>query len=153
MACRPFIWKCLMPIFENILIATDGSEKNQPAVKKGLDIARHSGALVYAVYVIDETPFGAAQPEVMTDDLYTKLNSEGNHAVQRVKEGARDVDIETVVLTGRPAHAITEYARKKGVDLIVVGSQGKSGIERLILGSIAESIIRTADCMVLVVKK
>jgi nucleotide-binding universal stress UspA family protein len=143
----------MTPLFEKILIATDGSERNQPAVKMGLDICRVCGSALYAIYVIDETPMTSAQADMLTGDIYLKLKDEGEEAVEQVKRMAHGVKVEALVLSGRPAHVITEFAAKNGVDLIVVGSQGKSGLERLILGSIAESIIRMADCMVLVVKK
>jgi len=139
-------------LFEKILIATDGSEKNQPAVRKGLEIARECGSIVYAIYVVDETLFSSAQMEVWMDEVYTKLKDEGEKAVEQVKRIAVGVKVEPLVLSGRPAQVITEFAAKNEVDLIVVGSQGKSGLERLLLGSVAESIIRMADCMVLVVK-
>jgi nucleotide-binding universal stress UspA family protein len=139
-------------LFERILVATDGSEKNQPAVRKGLEIARKCGSTLYAVYVIDETPLTSAQAEVLTADVYMRLKDEGEKAVEQVRRIADGGKVETLVLSGRPAHVITEFAVKNKVDLIVVGSQGKSGLERLLLGSVAESIIRMADCMVLVVK-
>ena len=139
-------------LFEKILVATDGSEKNQPAVRKGLEIARACGSAMYAIYVIDETPLASAQAEVLTADVYRRLQDEGEKAIQLVKRIADGIQVETFVLSGRPAHVISEFAVKNGVDLIVVGSQGKSGLERLLLGSVAESIIRMADCMVLVVK-
>jgi nucleotide-binding universal stress UspA family protein len=139
-------------LFERILVATDGSEKNQPAVKKGLEIARECRSTIYAIYVIDETPFTSAQAEVSTADLYNQLQDEGKRAVEQVKLIADGVKVETRILSGKPAQVITEFASRNQVDLIVVGSQGKSGLERFLLGSIAESIIRMADCMVLVVK-
>jgi nucleotide-binding universal stress UspA family protein len=139
-------------LFEKILIATDGSEKNRPAVRKGLEIARECGSALYAVYVIDETPLTSAQAEVSTADVYMRLKDEGERSVEQVERIADGVQVETLVLSGRPAQVITEFALKNKVDLIVVGSQGKTGLERLLLGSVAESIIRMADCMVLVVK-
>ncbi|WP_424726219.1 universal stress protein [Methanoregula sp.] len=139
-------------IFEKILITTDGSVKNQPVVKKGLELARELGSTTYVVYVIDETPFTSSQVEVLTDEVYLKLKDEGEKAIEQVKKIADGVKLETFILSGRPAHAITKFAVKNKVDLIVVGSQGKSGLERLLFGSVAESIIRTAECMVLVVK-
>jgi nucleotide-binding universal stress UspA family protein len=139
-------------MFEKILIATDGSAKNQPAVKKGLELAREFGSMVYAVYVIDETTFTSAEAGALTGELYMSLKEEGEKAVEDVKQIANGQKAETLVLSGRPANVITEFAVKNKVDLIVVGSQGKTGLERLILGSVAESIIRMADGMVLVVK-
>lgn len=139
-------------VFEKILIATDGSVKNQAAVKKGLELARECGSVIYAVYVIDETTFTSAQAGVMTGEIYTVLKEEGEKAVGQVERIADGVKPETFVLSGSPARVIAEFAVKHDVDLIVVGSQGKSGLERLILGSVAESVIRMADRMVLVVK-
>ena len=139
-------------MFEKILIATDGSAKNQPAVKKGLELARESGSMVYALYVIDETTFKSAQAGALTGDLYMTLKEEGEKAVEDVRRIANGEKVETFVLSGRPANIITEFAVKNKVDLIVVGSQGKSGLERLFLGSVAENVLRLADCMVLVVK-
>ena len=140
-------------LFERMLIATDGSERNEPAVRTALDIARVCGSAVYAVYVIDETPLASAQPEVLTADVYRELGEEGEKALEKVRRMAGEgVRLETRLLSGRPAHVITDFAVKNGIDLIVVGSQGKTGLERFLLGSIAESIIRLAGCMVLVVK-
>jgi nucleotide-binding universal stress UspA family protein len=139
-------------LFERILVATDGSQKNQPAVRKGLEIARECGSPIYAIYVIDDTPLTSAQAEVSMADVYMQLKDEGERAVEQVKRTAGGVTVETRILSGRPARVITEFALKNDVDLIVVGSQGKTGLERLLLGSVAENIIRMADCMVLVVK-
>jgi nucleotide-binding universal stress UspA family protein len=144
--------EAMTKLFEKILVATDGSEMNRPAVKKGLEIARVCGSTIYAIYVIDETPLASAQAEVLTADVYLQLKDEGERAVEQVKRVAGGGKVETRILSGKPDLVITEFALRNKVDLIVVGSQGKSGLERLLLGSIAESIIRMADCMVLVVK-
>lgn len=139
-------------IFEKILITTDGSVKNQPAVKKGLELAREFGSVIYAIYVIDETTLISAQAGTLTGEVFMNLKDEGEKAVEQVIRMANGEQVETHILSGTPARVITEFAVKNDVDLIVVGSQGKSGLERLILGSVAESIIRMANCMVLVVK-
>jgi len=140
-------------IFEKILIATDGSAKNQPAVKKGLELARETGSTVSVVYVIDETSITVSSlTEILTDEVYRELMEEGKNAIEQVNRIAEGVQIKTHILFGSPAHVVTEFAVKNNVDLIVVGSQGKSGLERVLLGSVAESIIRMAECMVLVVK-
>ena len=139
-------------LFDHILLATDGSEKNLPAVTEALEIARACGSTLHAVYVIDDTPYSSAPTEILPADLYAQSREEGEKAVDRVRNMAGGVKVETLVLAGRPAHVITDFAARNGVDLIVVGSQGKSGLSRLILGRTAESIIRTARGMVLVVK-
>ena len=139
-------------LFEKILIATDGSEKNQTAVRKGLELARESGASTYVLYVIDMTPYPPSQTDFFPDEVYNALKNEGEKAVEHVKQMADGMKIETHVLSGRPAHVISEFAGKNDVDLIVAGYQGKSGLDRLLLGSVSERILRLADCMVLVVK-
>lgn len=141
-----------MTLFEKILIATDGSERNQSAVEKGLEIARACGSTVYAVYVIEEKMLTSAPSEVSTAGVYAKLEEEGESAVKRVQSIAKGANVEPVVLSGRTAHEITRFAQEKKVDLIVIGTLGKSGIGRLILGSVAEMVIRTSDCPVMVVR-
>jgi nucleotide-binding universal stress UspA family protein len=140
-------------IFGKILIATDGSEKNQPAVRKGLEIARDSGSGVQAVYVINMAPYPPSQTEFFSDEVYSALKNEGERAVARVRQMAQELEVETHVLSGSPAHIISEFAAKNNVDLIVVGYQGRTGLDRLLLGSVSERILRLAECMVLVVKK
>ncbi|AKB50952.1 Universal stress protein [Methanosarcina barkeri str. Wiesmoor] len=139
-------------LFEKILIATDGSEKNKSAVEEAVKIARACGSTVYAVYVMDESLMKSAIEVPIAEDLYRRIREEGEEAVNGVKEIAQGVNLETFILSGRPARAITEFAEQKEVDLIVVGTQGKSGIERFLLGSVADEVIRTAGCPVLTIK-
>ena len=80
------------------------------------------------------------------------MKDEGEDAVKIIKDGATDVEVETQVLEGNPAVEITKFASDNGVDLIVVGTLGKSGIDRILLGSTAEKIVRIAPCPVLVIK-
>ena len=140
-------------VFEKILIATDGSVKNQPAVRKGLELARESGSSLHAIYVIEVPLFTASPPDGISEMVYRALEDEGQKAVEHVKTLAGGMKVETVVLAGEPASVVHEFAVKNKIDLIVVGYQGKSGLDRLLLGSVSERIIRLADCMVLVVKK
>ena len=139
-------------LFERIMVATDGSEKNQHAVEKALEIARACRSTVFAVYVIDETMLSSSPADVSLEAVYSTLKSEGDQAVKRVKDMAKDVAVEEAVLSGKAAREIVSFAAKQKIDLIVIGTQGKTGLQRLLLGSVAESVIRTADCPVLVVK-
>lgn len=140
-------------LFEKILIATDGSDKNKSAVEEAVKIARACGSTIYAVYVMDESLMKSAIEVPISEDLYRRIRDEGEKAINWVKEIAQGVNLETFILSGRPAHEITEFAEQKNVDLIVVGTQGKSGIERFLLGSVADEVIRTAVCPVLTIKK
>jgi len=140
-------------IYEKIVIATDGSEKNMSAVIEGLMIARVSGAKLQVVYVIDTKPLTSGVIEESYAGMYDLLQKDGEQALLNVKELAGDLDVETVLISGKPATEITRFVKEHGTDLLVIGTQGKTGLGKLILGSVAESIIRTAPCSVLVVRK
>jgi nucleotide-binding universal stress UspA family protein len=139
-------------LFEKILVATDGSDRTHPAVLEALRIGRASGALVHAAYVIDTGSLESAVSGGVAPDAWALLQSEAATALAQVKAKGEGVEVETVILEGKPAAEIVNYAKEQNVDLIVVGTQGKKGIERLLLGSVAETIIRSAPCRVLVVK-
>ena len=139
-------------LFEKILVATDGSDRTQPAVLEALRIGRACGAAVHAAYVIDTSSLESAVSGGVAGDAWALLQSEAATALAQVKAQGEGVDVETVILEGKPATEIVKYAKEQKIDLIVVGTQGKKGIERLLLGSVAETIIRSATCRVLVVK-
>lgn len=140
-------------LFKKILIATDGSKRTQNAVEMGLNIAKERGSKVYAVYVVDTVTFTSIPMDVTWENMYQLLKDEGEDAVKAVKDQATaGVEVETKVLEGNPAVEITKFAADNGVDLIVMGTLGKSGIDRILLGSTAEKVIRIAHCPVLVIK-
>jgi nucleotide-binding universal stress UspA family protein len=140
------------PLFKKILIATDGSERNKAAVEEALQIGRVCGSTVVAAYVIDLGAFESASADVVIRDTWTVIQREADATLARVREQAEGVNLETIVLEGKPAPEIVRYATENGIDLIVIGTQGKRGLERLLLGSVAEQVIRSAPCRILVVK-
>jgi nucleotide-binding universal stress UspA family protein len=139
-------------LFKKILIATDGSKYSLDAAVKSLEIARFYGSKVCVLYVVDLRALTTASGMPAPDNIYLLLADEGKRAVGQVKEMAGDLPIETFVLAGYPAHTIVQFARDNGIDLIVTGTLGKSGIEELLLGSVADHVVRHAPCPVLVVK-
>ena len=139
-------------LFERILITTDGSEKNRSALEEGLKIARACSAAVFAVYVIDTRALALSSVDVPLGEVYHVYQAEADLAFSRVTSIAGDMNVEITILEGKPAAEIVKYAAAKKIDLIVIGTQGKKGLERLLLGSVAEEIIRSAPCKVLVVK-
>jgi nucleotide-binding universal stress UspA family protein len=139
-------------LFKKILIATDGSDRNRAAVEEGVRIGRLCGSEVHAVYVADTSAFESTSAEGAMSDTWALLQSEAATTLARVSTLAAGVDLKTVILEGKAAAAIVKYAQKEEIDLIVIGTQGKRGFERFLLGSVAESVIRSAPCRVLVVK-
>jgi nucleotide-binding universal stress UspA family protein len=139
-------------VYKKILIATDGSEKNRDAVKEGLKIAAACNSVVYLVYVIDTGTISAVPTDVAGGSMYQVLEEEGKRAMEKVGALTGGMNAECLILAGKPAPEIIRFAWENTVDLIVIGTKGKTGIERLLLGSVAENIIRSAHCPVLVVK-
>ena len=140
-------------LFEKILVATDGSERNRAAVEEALQIGRECGSAVFAAYVMDVSVFESAAPDVvMIRDTWTVIQKEADAALGRIRTIAKGVNLETVILEGKPAAEIVKFATENQIDLIVIGTKGKRGFERLLLGSVAEQIVQSATCKVLVVK-
>ncbi len=142
----------MQELYKNILIATDGSENNVAAIMEGLRIARACGSNVYAVYVIDDNVLNQASLSDGETPVYDQLKEEGKRAVERVKALSDGINVKAAVLEGKPSREIAGFAADNGVDLLVVGTVGKSDIEALLLGSVADALIRTAQCPVLVIK-
>lgn len=140
--------------FDNILIATDGSLHTRNAVKQGLAIAKLSGAKVYVVYVVDTAAFASMPMDATWESMYDLLRKEGEAAAMGIEKeaGNQGIKIEKVILEGNPAQEIVKFADANKIDLIVMGTLGKSGLERFLLGSVAEKVIRTASCPVMVVR-
>lgn len=139
-------------LFNKILIATDGSKYSLGAAREGLEIARFHGSKVFVLYVIDMRALANVSGMPVPENMYMLLEEEGRRAIGEVKKMAGDLPVETFVLSGYPGPTIVEFAKDNGIDLIITGTLGKSGIEALLLGSVAASVVRHAPCPVLVVK-
>lgn len=137
---------------KKILIATDGSEYTKEAVTTGLELAKILGAEVTALYVIDQTSFTSFPIDSSIVSVYSLLENEGKRAVEDVrKEGeSMGVKVNTVVAEGSPTRKIVEMAAD--MDLVVMGTLGRSAISKLFMGSVAERVTRYAPCPVLVVR-
>lgn len=143
-------------ILKKILIATDGSETAEKAADFGIQIAGLSGTKVYAVYVIDTTPYYSIPlDEIWSKDVYAQLEEMGHQATSYVEKIAKAAGMETesIVLKGDPAEKIVNFAEEHNVDMIIVGSLGKGKFERLVIGSVSEKVVRHAKVPVLVVRE
>ena len=143
--------------FKNIVVATDGSKYSAAAASEALGLAKWNGSALTVISVVPSelmTPsdidFTITQRELITE----KEMHEAEKNAKVVKEAAQKegVAVKAFVLSGRPADAIIETAQEKNADLIVLGSHGRTGVERLLMGSVAERVIVLASCPVLVVK-
>lgn len=151
-------------VYRKIMIATDGSKNAKKAVSCGIEIARVSEAKVYAVHVVPKYLFfsmftGPRQPS--WDEVYEILKEEGNDALEYVQKvgGAAGVKVESVLLEGHPDNEIIDFAENNDIDMVVVGTLGlvkatlgDTGIEKFMLGSVAENVIRHSKVQVLAVR-
>lgn len=129
-------------LYKKILLATDGSEQNKKAVTHAIEQAKISGAELHAVYVLDmKTDY---EPKSY---LSTDLSNVENIAK---KEG---INVKKWIVKGHPAEEILKLAKEKAADLIVMGSLGRSGIEKILLGNVADKVIRNSSIPVLIVRK
>lgn len=147
-------------MFERILIATDGSKHSEKAAEKGIEMAKLSQGTITAVYVVDigkEYAIGDMSLNV-TDDIIagirSSLQKQGESATKQIEEMAKTagVPVERRVLEGHPAEDILKLAEDSKMSLIVVGSIGVTGLDKFLLGSVTEKVVRNSKVPVLVVR-
>ncbi|WP_246999946.1 universal stress protein [Halosolutus gelatinilyticus] len=147
-------------MYEQILVPTDGSETAEMAIEHALDIAEKYGATVHALYVVDtdsmSLSLGVEQVDRIRQGHYGEMGEvreRAEAATNVVAERGRERGLEVVehVSAGRPHALIEDYAADNDIDLIVMGSHGRSGISRALLGSVTERTLRSTTVPVLVV--
>ncbi|WP_436343670.1 universal stress protein [Natronorubrum sp. FCH18a] len=141
-------------MYDDILIPTDGSETIDETLAHALPIAEDNDATVHGLYVVDSRITAAASDET-GPDLEQSLEEEGRDAVATVTDRASERDLETAgdVRKGTPSKTILEYADERGIDLIVIGTRGKSAREKVTsLGSVSERVVDNASIPVFVVR-
>ena len=139
-------------MYKKILVPTDGSEFAKKAQKHALFISKVSGAEIIAVSVT-ENNFVNGLP--LDDEVYQLNQILKERSEENLKEfdqlNEDDLKITHVIREGSPARVILEVAQEEDIDLIVMGSSGKSGFDRFIMGSVADKVVNSAKCAVLVV--
>jgi universal stress protein A len=140
--------------FKKILIAVDDDPVAVHAAEKGVELARAVGGQMGLISVIDRTGVDIAAPEIPREDLLAEARE---HTRQVMAELAPRLAPEPTTAAfspeGHPAEEIVRAARDWSADLIVIGSHGRGGLGRVLLGSVAESVMRHAPCPVMVVRK
>ena len=147
-----------MAAFERILVATDFGEAATIALTRGCELARMFGSRLFLVHVVEDVSahFGAPEYAAAIGQIQTDLEASAREYMNRLlaREDVRARDAEAAVVTlGAPAAAIVSFARDKQADLIVMGTHGRGKIASLLVGSVAEKVVRTAPCPVLVVRE
>jgi len=164
-------------MYENILFPTDGSDATEAALDHAVDHARQYDATLHVLFVVQDD-FGAsgmvheehddveqsdmvgehdgAQSSGMTNEEPEQLGAiaeQGETIVSEVADAVDDdVTVETAVLSGNPYERILDYADEEDTDMVVMGTHGRTGVDRYLLGSVTEKVVRTADVPVLTVR-
>jgi nucleotide-binding universal stress UspA family protein len=147
-------------MYERILVPTDGSDVSEQAVEYAVDLAATYGAEIHALYVvdIDAVNFGLGTEQVdrirqgrfgEMDELRERATDATGVVVRAAAE--RGVPVVEEIGVGHPNGVITDYADAHDVDAIVMGSHGRSGITRALLGSVTEQVLRSTHRPVLVI--
>lgn len=141
-----------MRSWSRILVPTDFSESSAEAVRCGVELARERGAALILLHV------GEAAAQVATEfplGLEASLQDAERERLLRILAPADQIAVrpEFVMCSGAPAEEIVRCASEREVDLIVMGTHGRGGVSHLLLGSVAEKVIRTAPCPVLVIRQ
>jgi len=141
-------------MFQSILAAIDGSQKSGAALDVAIGEAKVHGAALHVVYVIETGLFSSIPMDNTWEVIYGLLENQGKEAqLAAVKQAeAQGLGITTHLKEGHAGEEILRLARETGADLIVLGSHGKSNLDRIILGSVSSFVVGHSTVSTLVVR-
>ena len=139
--------------YEEVMIPTDGSDAASIAIDHGIEIAKRAGARVHAVNIVDVGAITLTTNTSAPTELVERFEAEGERVTEAIADRATKagLDVTTSVHEGLPASDLLAYANEHEVDLITMGTTGRTGLNRYLLGSTAERVIRHAEMPVLAV--
>ena len=145
-------------MIKKIMIATDGSDTSKKAAMIGIDIAYRANGSITALYVMEilrlaHLPGYATMPG-LKEKILELMQEEGQQATKFVEDQAQEmlVSCEKIVAQGSPSEEILKISQSRGIDLIIMGSLGRTGMEKILLGSVAEKVVLQSPIPVLLVK-
>ena len=139
-------------MYDELLVPTDGSEATDAAVDHAVALASRFDARIRALYVVDANVY--ATIDTGMDGVMEMLETQGHEAVSHVRDAASaaGVPVEEEIAHGRVHETIRDRAAETETDLIVMATHGRQGLDRYLLGSVTERVVRTADQPVLTVR-
>jgi nucleotide-binding universal stress UspA family protein len=144
---------------KQILVATDFSQPSDAALRYGRDLARTYHASLHVLHVTDDLAARMAlAPLAVTPNignLQADLEADARRSLEGLLPESERTSLNAQLVTkisDHPAETIVSYAREKRIDLIIIGTHGRSGMAHLFMGSVAERVVRTAPCPVLTVR-
>ncbi|MGV8174981.1 MAG: universal stress protein [Methanothrix sp.] len=146
-------------MIKKILIATDGSDTSKRAVLVGIDMARRAGGSIIAIYVVDVSRIshlpGYAMIPGIKEKIIGLMEEEGKQATGFAEDRAREVNVpcHKIISQGSPSQELLKLSRDLEADLLILGSRGRTGVEKYILGSVAEKVVLQSEVPVLLIKE
>ncbi len=141
---------------KKILYPTDFSEGSLNALPYAVDMAKNYGAKLYMLHVIYDIAIasGLHIPHISVDEMYKELSASAHKELEKFGWESRKPlkDVQYNIIRGIPYDEILNFADKENIDLIIIGTHGRKGLDRFIFGSTAEKVVRYASCPVLTVR-
>jgi nucleotide-binding universal stress UspA family protein len=148
-----------MSVYQRILVAVDGSKTSDHALQEAIRLAKDQGASLRIVHVIDTAPLGWDMDPTQIQEIREILRQVGQNTIEHARATTRSSDIaaearlvEIDIPGMRIASRIAEAAGAWPADLLVIGTHGRRGIDHLLLGSVAEGVVRVAPVPVLLIR-
>jgi nucleotide-binding universal stress UspA family protein len=149
--------------YDTILVPTDGSEGALAAAEHAIGLADRYDAAVHVLAVVDVDDVALTTPtDTDLGDLKSTLRTQAQADIDEIVSMARAEgqpteaaivpDTEEAILVGVPHRSIVDYVEEEGVDLVVMGTHGRQGLQRVLVGSVAERVVRTAPCPVMTIR-
>ncbi|WP_331235397.1 universal stress protein [Natronorarus salvus] len=137
-------------MYDAILFPTDGSERSTRSLDHAVSLATAYDATLYALYVVDQSTYAGLPSDVDRETIRERQEAVGSETVRAIEDVAREAGIELVteIRSGLPHERIVEVVEEYGIDLVVMGTQGRSGLGRLLLGSTTERVLRSSPVAV-----
>lgn len=144
--------------YNKILLTTDGSERSEAAVDQTIELAKISDAEIHILYVVDigfDSSYGSVTNLMSQLESVENFEEIGEKATESIKKEVEEKGItpRIVIERGVPHEKITSYAEEEDIDVIVMSTHGRSGLDRMLLGSVTEKVIRSSKIPVLTVNK
>ncbi len=130
-------------MYDTILIATDGSDHADNVVDNAIELASRFNATLHAIYVVDRSGVPTTSAD-MRDSIIKEFEEVGDRALADIQTqvDATDIDLVTQKVEGNPSEEILEYTDANNIDLIVMGTHGRRGLQHVLMGSVAEKVVR-----------
>lgn len=140
-------------MYDRILLPTDGSEGMARVVEHAGELARVHDASMHALFVVDTASLSTMPMDASLDGVHGLMEEEGARAMEEVTRLLPDdVPVDRTTREGSPAHEIVDVAEEADCDVIVMGTHGRGGLNRLLLGSVAEHVVRRSSVPVVTVR-